>query len=82
MWELSLPDAIEEVTEGPLLFYGEASAVEVFRVSGEAPNPKTWASFLCIDLRLRLMTGEHGRQEHRVSASASPARLIAAFRFV
>ena len=37
MWELLLPDAIEEVTEGPLLFYGEASAVDclMFALSAE-----------------------------------------------
>jgi hypothetical protein len=37
MWELSLLDAIEEVTEAPLLFYGEASAVDclMFALSAE-----------------------------------------------
>jgi hypothetical protein len=37
MWELSLPDMIEEVTEWPLLFYGEASAVDclMFALSAE-----------------------------------------------
>jgi hypothetical protein len=40
MWELSLLDAIEEVTEGPLLFYGGASAVNclMFALSAEVKN--------------------------------------------
>jgi hypothetical protein len=43
MWGLSRLDAIEEVTEGLLLFYGEASAVDCLMFALSAEVKKVWS---------------------------------------
>ena len=61
MWELSLPDAIEEVTEGPLLFYGEASAVDclMFALSAEVKKVLELAA-TNLEFQVKLQTQKLG----------------------